>query len=698
MATYNKVLSSNNYYTVYIDVSQTSQSITNNTSTISWSLRVVKSYGSGYWGADANASNYSVSIDGVNVSSGQKSYDFTGSTPKTITVASGTRTVSHSADGSKSVAVSGYWKDNANGLGSATASGTLALSTIARATQPSLSKTTANLGDAITINLPRASSSFTHRIYYNFFTATGLTGGIANSTNATTSTTFTVPTALASSYMSKTTSNGMVIYVETKNGSTVVGTKSVGLTVNVPNNSTYNPTIAQPTWAETVALITSSTPNVIVDGLSKPKFSAVAITRMGASISSIKINMSRTNYSWSGNMSVSGSTGTYTWSANTVGSWAISATVTDSRGRTATSSKLNISVSAYSKPKLSSSAYRSQTDSTKIMVYAKATWSGLSATNTGNMEAFIRAKGASSWGTAVKTGSATTGTIEWATTAYGNYSEASSYEVLIRTKDELNDWTSVTHQISTGKDLISVYKNDGVAIGKIYDPVIGGPLQVGSGTSVFDGGLQVRGSMYMEGGIQPVYIGNNANLNNIHNPGFYYHPTDAGSITIGNTPINRAFSLLVEKHAGTKQTFTAYQTGNVQTYIRNYYEGSWGGWNRLYEASYVPTQVYGSFLNSYTGKFNFRKVANLVYFDGWFQGATVDRVTTDHNLFYPDMKYAPIEHLRIYGAPFGASTSYPEQHGAVLRIESGKVVVEKSTQRNVRHYVFGCYMTNSTVI
>ena len=572
MATYSKVLSGNSNYTVYLDVNQTSQSIANNSSTISWSLRVVKASGSGYWANDSNASNYAVNIDGVNVSSGQKSYDFTGSTPKTITVASGTRTVSHSADGSKSIAVSGYWRDNKNGMGSATASGTLALSTIARATQPSLSKTSANLGDAITINLPRASSSFTHRIYYNFFNAKGLTNGIANSTNATTSTTFTLPTALASTYMARTTSNGMVVYVETKNGNTVIGTKSVALTVNVPNNSTYNPTIVQPTWAETVALITSSTPGVVVNGLSKPKFSAVSTTRMGASISSIKINMSRTGYNWSGNMSVSGSTGTYTWSANTVGSWKITATVTDSRGRTATSPALNIGVSAYSKPKLSANAYRSQTDSRKIMIYAKATWYGLGGANRGDMEAYIKVKGASSWGTAVKTGNATTGTIEWATTAYGNYSEASSYEVMIRAKDELNGWTSVTHQISTGKDLISVYKDVGVAIGKIYDPAIGGGLQVG-GNATFENAIT------MNGGISPINIPSNSNLNNYHTPGLYYVPMTATATTIANTPNNSAFSLLVEKHAGVKQTFTSYFTATPFTYVRNFYDGIWGPWH-----------------------------------------------------------------------------------------------------------------------
>ena len=104
---------------------------------------------------------------------------------------------------------------------------------------------------------------------------------------------------------------------------------------------------------------------------------------------------------------------------------------------------------------------------------------------------------------------------------------------------------------------------------------------------------------------------------------------------------------------------------------------------------------YSTFLNGYTGGFTFRKVSNLVYFEGWFQGTGTTRVESDHNLFYPDGKYAPATHLRVFCAPWGISTNFPEQQGAVLRIEAAKVAVEKSTARSVRFYVFGCYMTNS---
>lgn len=369
-------------------------------------------------------------------------------------------------------------------------------------------------------------------------------------------------------------------------------------------------------------------------------------------------------------------------------------TVTDSRGRSATSASISIPVVAYSTPKLSVKASRSGSN---IVLSGNATGASLSSSNTLTLETYIRTRGTASWGTVVNTATSTNGTVAPTVTTYSGYATTTSYEVRVRVKDELSDWTESILPITTKKVLLDIYKDIGVGIGKYYETNIGGPLQVGSGTSVFDGGIHVKGPLFMEGGIQPIFLDSNTDLNNIIKPGFYYANSNAQVATMKNCPVGSAFSLQVELHAGYKQTLTVYLPNNILTMVRNYYSGVWGQWYSYYEGSAVEEAKYSSFLNGYSGAFTFRKVSNLVYFDGYFQATGTARVESDHNLFYPDAKYAPVTHLRVLCAPWGASTNTPESHAAVLRIEPAKVAVEKSTARVVRFYAFGCYMTDSNV-
>lgn len=81
------------------------------------------------------------------------------------------------------------------------------------------------------------------------------------------------------------------------------------------------------------------------------------------------------------------------------------------------------------------------------------------------------------------------------------------------------------------------------------------------------------------GGVEePVRIPANANLNNYTTAGFYYSPANADAQTMTNLPSQQAFSLLVEKHAGCKQTFTVYSTSDLRSWYRNYYNGTWSSW------------------------------------------------------------------------------------------------------------------------
>lgn len=76
----------------------------------------------------------------------------------------------------------------------------------------------------------------------------------------------------------------------------------------------------------------------------------------------------------------------------------------------------------------------------------------------------------------------------------------------------------------------------------------------------------------------PNLIPRNSNLNSYTTAGLYYNPNNADVSTMTNVPTKEAFSLFVEKHAGVKQTFTRYATNGIQTWVRNYFNGTWSSW------------------------------------------------------------------------------------------------------------------------
>lgn len=135
MATFKKNLSNDSRYSITLTVNETSTSIANNTSTCSYSLTATKSSGSGYY-TSSTTNPIKITINGEVLVNKKIAYDFTGSTPKTITLASGTTTITHESDGTKTIQCSGYFKDANNSLGSATASGSLTLTALHKAPVP----------------------------------------------------------------------------------------------------------------------------------------------------------------------------------------------------------------------------------------------------------------------------------------------------------------------------------------------------------------------------------------------------------------------------------------------------------------------------------------------------------------------------------------------------------------------------------
>lgn len=346
MAEYTKTLSggsASSQYRIRMVVTESDVNINNNTSKVNVTAYIDKLKGTGYFSNDGKPWN--IKIDGSTVASGNKTYDFRNYT--TLTLGSGSKTITHNSDGSKSVAVSAYFNSSPY-LGSATVSATFNLTTIARASSISSITGGSELNQSVTVNISRKSNSFTHKVEYSYAGSSYITA----STNAGTSCSFTPSISLAS-YVPNSTSGTLTVRVTTYNGSTQIGSAVTATkTLSVP--SSVVPTMGTPS----VTRIDNGVPSswgVYVQSFSKATVSMTGVAgAYGSTIKSYSITGGGLNANTS-----SATTGVLTSS----GTITFTCTVIDSRGRSV-SKTASISVAAYNPPSLSLSAERSDPSGT----------------------------------------------------------------------------------------------------------------------------------------------------------------------------------------------------------------------------------------------------------------------------------------------------------------------------------------------
>lgn len=370
-------------YRLLLNVSETSTSVQNNTSTISWNLQCQATSAYAQW--NPGPGTVSVSINGSNVWSGRPAFVFPGRNT-TITLCSGTTTVTHNDDGTKSIACSASYTATSTAYylpGDMSCSGNMTLTTIARATQPTVSSTSVAIGSSVTINTPRASSSFTHTLRYDF---KGKSAQIA--TGVTTSKAWTIPTSFLTS-LPDSVSGTVTIYCDTYNGSTLIGTKSVGLTITVPTS--YVPKINSITITEATAGLASQF-GVFVQSHSTLKIVTSASGNNGSTIKTCVVIVDGATYT--------GTTVT-TGVINTSGNITVSVSVTDSRGRTTSTTK-TVNVVAYKPPAITTSTVTRATSAGTASddgVYALCKYAySITNVNNKNTHTFkIQYKNGSSW-------------------------------------------------------------------------------------------------------------------------------------------------------------------------------------------------------------------------------------------------------------------------------------------------------------
>lgn len=332
-----KTVTVTNWDSLVFNWSVSGQSVANNTSTVTWSLKLV-STSSGR--IDSTASKaWAVTVNGTKYS-GTNTVGISNNSTKIL--ASGTTAIKHDSDGTKTFSYSFSQEFgitfSGSSIGTISGSGSGTLNTIARASQPSCitwpehTQNVGEFGDEISIHMNRASSSFTHTVRYQFGSQSGTIA-----TGVGTGTTWVIPLTLMNLIPNAVKGSG-TIYVDTYNGSTKIGTKSCGFTATVPASvkPTCSVSVSDPTGY-------STTYGAYVKGLSKIK---VTVTPTLAYKSAIK------TYNTTANGSKYTTASFTTGVLNSSGTLSVSASVTDSRSRSGSASK-SISVINYTAPSIS---------------------------------------------------------------------------------------------------------------------------------------------------------------------------------------------------------------------------------------------------------------------------------------------------------------------------------------------------------
>ena len=326
----------NGHYHLYMTITQNKRNASTNQSNVTVKMYAQSDSSSyGAYNLDASGNTVKMTVNNKQVVNKTMAMDFRNKA--TVQLASWTGAISHGLDGSKKLDCSGSFSISGSSyLSGGNISCSIQLESIPRATKPTLSDSTVALGSAVTINISPAVSGWTHNIYYRI----GTGDWVRFATDVKSNYSWTVPLGIASSYPTATKGT-ITIGLNTYNGSAQIGgTQTVNLDITIPAS------VAPSVSAVTVSEAASGLSNFgYVQTKSKLKIVASASGSDSSSIRSYVYDI--------GSQSYSGLENTYIMSdeVRDSGTVAVTVTVTDSRGRTA-SKTVSITVLAYSPPQI----------------------------------------------------------------------------------------------------------------------------------------------------------------------------------------------------------------------------------------------------------------------------------------------------------------------------------------------------------
>lgn len=317
---------------ISLSIAQNSQSVANNTSNVTVKVTAHWTGGSHNYTGQCTGS---ITIDGTK-------HSFTGITFNSGQTTSGSQVimtksvnVSHDSDGTKTLNCSASFVTGVSS-GTVTCSGSKELTTIPR--KSTLSANNGTLGTEQTLAVSRKSSSFTHTITYKCGDASGTI--VTKSSDLTPK--WTPPLSLAQQNTTGT-SVSITFTITTYSGSTSIGSNTETISCSIP--ASVKPTISLAV-SDPMGYVDDW--GVYVQSKSKLKIVVSSSGSQGSTIKSYKVTADGKTYTVA-----TTTTGVISGS----GSLKIDATVTDSRGRTATTS-VTVPVEAYSPPRITSMSVR----------------------------------------------------------------------------------------------------------------------------------------------------------------------------------------------------------------------------------------------------------------------------------------------------------------------------------------------------
>ena len=521
-----------------------SQSIIDNTSTISWSLYAAGGSSSGRY---TEVKEKYVTVNGTTKSSTAWQTTYNNTTPF-----SGTTVITHNSTGKGSFSASAGGAFYYSGSYNSTGSGSWDLPTIARATDPKLSATsiTANGSNSVTMTITPADASFKHKIRYEFGSLVSQIAGISISSKAidyefTTqgnlTATFTPPRSLCEQIPNAMSAKcKLILYTYNSSGSHI-GTVEKEITLNVPD---YTPTISNITLTGNNLLS-----GAYVQGKSTVRAVITANSELGASIKSYSSTVDGKTYT--GN--------DFTSSVLSNGSKSVSVTVTDTRGKTATKSS-TITVYEYTAPTITSFTLERQTDGTTVIATVKGT---VSAVNNKNAKTITVAIGDGTPQTITSSGYTINGTT--------TFTNVDTDKTLTFTAKIADSYTSATKEAVLPTVAVTMdFHNSGkgIALGKVAE---GEGLEV-AWKSAFNKAISIKDDALATLTLKRNHTYNGAAVK-------FENDTDTlGYIGMYGNAVDRH---LRRWKSDASESYIMLDTGNLTDHIKDYVveQGVKGEWN-----------------------------------------------------------------------------------------------------------------------
>ena len=326
------------------------------------------------------------------------------------------------------------------------------------ASQPGMSAYTLDMGTQVTLYTNRQSSAATHTLRYSFFSVNQtIATGVADSCA------WTPPVSLAAQIPNAASGWGTLLCDTYVNGK-LVSTKSCTFTLRVP--ASVAPTISGVSIAEATAGIAAQF-GAYVRTRSTLAVSIAASGAQGSTVSSCRTTLDGAAYTGA---SFTSNT------LNTAGSLTLTVTVTDSRGRIASTTR-TIAVLDYSPPSLTkftaercnSSGTAPQMDGTRVRVSVGGSVSPVGTKNAISCTVYYKTSSASAWTQAASISPSSYSVNTTNLLLPQTFNALSSYDLKVRLQDSFY-YIEQTVSIGTKQVMMDFYKDgSGVAFGKVAE-------------------------------------------------------------------------------------------------------------------------------------------------------------------------------------------------------------------------------------